>query len=174
MGKEEFIQDVLDRAARHFPEVNETTLARLAENLWLGREINYAVGDEDLNTVAHRYFHGVGFVRFQLLMITPEMQVLPLEAVLILLAEHLFHYGFMCGLAEGRGVANVEDVAPLDEALTCLQQDGRPAILSTREELDQAASLPSLERLDELQDALPEGFEGTEEAPEDGERGYFG
>ena len=165
--KEEFTQSFVDAVTEKSPDMAREDIEKLADQLWVGREINYAVVDnESFNVLAHRYFHGVGHVRMQILLSSiPEqlMFIMPL-----ILSEYMFAYGFMCGKADEQGW-DVDTVAPEAPALECLS--GRANILRSREELDQEDALPAT--IGNMDDILPEGFKppGGEDPGE--ESGYF-
>lgn len=154
-NKEEFIQSLVEDVRKNVPDADIEAAEKLAEQIWTGRAIMRAVVlDDDFKTSAHRYYHGVGHARANLL------SILPLGSSLLgVLAEHMFALGFMCGVADERGW-DVDTVSPREEAAACLdkQENFLPA-LQTCEELDQADALPSLFDMDE--DALAEGFGGT-------------
>ena len=164
--KEEFVQSWRESITQMMPGITEEEIIKTGDQLWVGREIDYAtVDDDNFNLLAHRYFHGVGSIRLQLFMMASH--VVPLEVFSLLLAEQMFSLGFMCGTADAKGLSDADDVSPAALAAACLAD--RPSILPTREELDQEAALPSAFPTSE---DLPEGFSGTPEGPlEEGE--YF-
>lgn len=168
--KEEFLASFIKDVQERIPGMDIEVVEKMANQLWTGRDINYSVVDnEEFNVLAHRYFHGVGYVRMQLLLSSiPEelMFMMPL-----LLSEYMFAYGFMCGIADERGW-DVDTVSPRAEAAECLAD--RNPIIMTREELDREDALPS--PVEDAEGVLPEDFKPTPPPttpPEDmGKGGY--
>ncbi len=141
--KEEFLQTWVDAVKESSPEALEEDVRQVGSEVWLGRELSYAVVDDDFSLLAHRYFHGMGRVRLQLILMTlPEDLTYMLPLVL---AESSFADGFLCGIAHARGW-DVDKVAPAEEAAGCLSREHeyqRVIRLKTREELDQDDALPT-------------------------------
>ena len=159
--REAFVKSFAEAVKEKSSDMPKEDIERLATELWMGREINYAVVDnEGFNVLAHRYFHGVGNVRMQILLSSiPEelMFIMP-----IILSEYMFAYGFMCGVASERGW-DVDTVAEEAPAVECLAS--RANILRTRDELDQEDALPAT--IGNMDDILPEGFKPSASSPDD-------
>lgn len=157
--KEDFMDSWRTTITKLMPDLDEESIVKYGEQLWMGRTINYSVVDDDnFNVLAHRYYHGIGSIRLQLLIMAA--MAMPEAPLPLLVAEQMFSLGFMCGTAHERGVVDVDDVAPAEPAAECLA--GRPSILKTREELDQEDALPNPPT--ESGD-LPEGFGGLRPPP---------
>ena len=75
--KEEFLTTWVKNLKESQPEVTEEEALRLGNEVWMGRDINYAVVDDDFNLLAHRYFHGVGSIRLQLLLMRMPARYMP-------------------------------------------------------------------------------------------------
>lgn len=158
--KEEFLRAWTDAVEKSGQDVSADVVQRLGSELWTGREINYAVVDNDgFNLLAHRYFHGVGSLRLQLLLTRIPVQFA--AALPFIVGDYMFALGFMCGVANERGW-DVDEVAPVEEAAECLKMNEQIPFmkslrLPTREELDQEDALPSLFATAE-EESLPEDF----------------
>ena len=150
--KEDFMEDWRSNITKLIPDLTDEEIKNTGNHLWMGRDIMYGVVEDDsFDLLMHRYFHGVASIRLNLLMIVS--QGMPSA---ILLAEQMFALGFVCGKADERGW-DVDSVASAEESVECVE--ARPAMLPTREELEQADSLPIA--LVAVDDALAEGFGRT-------------
>ena len=150
--RDDFMEDWRENITKLIPDLTDEEIENTGNHLWMGREIMYGVVEDDsFDLLMHRYFHGVASIRLNLLMIAA--QGMPSA---ILLAEQMFALGFVCGKADERGW-DVDSVASVEESVECVQ--ARPAMLPTREELEQADSLPIA--LVTVDDALAEDFGGT-------------
>ena len=177
--KEDFLTAWVKRLKESQPDVEEDEALRLGKEIWMGRDINYAIVEDDsFNLLAHRYFHGVASIRLQLLLMRMPVRYMP--AMPLIVGDHMFALGFMCGIAHERGW-DVDEVADVDESANCLKVASEDPFmksiqLSTREELDQADALPSILNADAEEGALPEGFDPPPEDPGDQQErggGYY-
>lgn len=154
--KEAFMEDWRDNITKLIPDMTEEEIESTGNQLWMGRDIIYGVVEDDsFDMLMHRYYHGMASIRLNLLMIAAQG-----APPVMLLAEQMFALGFVCGKADERGW-DVDSVSSAEESVKCLE--ARPPMLPTREELDQADSLPIA--LVAVDDALAEGFGG--DAPPD-------
>ena len=176
--KEEFLTTWVKNLKESQPDVEEDEARRLGSEIWMGRDINYAIVDnDDFNLLAHRYFHGVASIRLQLLLMRMPARYMP--AMPLIIADHMFALGFACGKADERGW-DVDEVAGAKEAGDCLEKASEDPFmksiqLSTREELDQADALPTILGADAEAEALPEGFKPSEDPgdQQEGGGGYY-
>ncbi len=134
-SKEDFMDDWRENIRKLISDLTDAEVEITGNNLWMGRDIMYAVVDnDDFDLLMHRYYHGVAAIRLNLLMIASRGEVEVRD-----LSEQMFALGFVCGKADERGW-DVDTVAPAEESLVCVGH--RHAPLATKDELDQADSLP--------------------------------